>query len=260
MKTNVFIVGNVVEELKKMPSGSVDLIVTSPPYNCGIKYDSWNDSMVWEDYLKWNKKWLKECYRVLKDDGRIAINALLEMGIENNTVRVNPQVEFAVMMKQVGLNSMGLVLWEDLHRGRYTAWGSWMSASSPYIYNMVECIMLAYKKNRKKLSAGEDTISKEDFVRGVCGIWKMQPETSGLTKACFPLELPKLLIELLSYKEDVVLDPFSGSGTTALAAKRTDRKYIGIDISEEYTRVARKRLAEDRNLFDWLAESKIGLD
>ena len=231
-----------LKEMKNMQSDYVDLIVTSPPYNCNIPYRSYNDNLPWGRYLSWCSDWLSQCYRILKDDGRIAINVLVQMGTENNTVRVSPMKQFMNIMQKVGFHIMGTPLWLDNHRVKYTAWGSWKSASSPYIYNPTEVIILAYKNVRKKINQGQNTISKEDFIHGCSGIWNIRPDTNSLTKATFPVALPKLVIELLTYKNDLVLDPFNGSGSTGIACLLTQRNYIGIEIDQEYCRIARNRL------------------
>ena len=231
-----------LKEMKNMQSNYIDLIVTSPPSNCNIPYRSYNDNLPWDEYLSWCNDWLSQCYRILKDDGRIAINVLVQMGIENNTVRVSPMKQFMNIMQKVGFHIMGTPLWLDNHRVKYTAWGSWKSASSPYIYNPTEVIILAYKNVRKKINQGQNTISKEDFINGCSGIWNIRPDTNSLTKATYPVALPKLIIELLTYKNDLVLDPFNGSGSTGIACLLTDRNYIGIEIDQEYCRITNNRL------------------
>lgn len=250
MKTNYIINQDVLAGFKQLPDNSIDLCVTSPPYNCGIEYDSWDDNKPWADYLLWTREWLTEMKRVLKPDGRFAINHLIEMGIQigekKNARRVSPQVEIYNILTELGLNIVAQPMWTDSTRSRMTAWGSWMSASSPYIYNPMEVIIIGYKdewkKSRNKSNPGINTISREDFIRGVSGLWNIQPETRGLTQANFPVSLPRQCIELLSFVDDVVLDPFMGSGTTAIACIQTGRKYIGIEISTEYSRVAQDRI------------------
>lgn len=225
-----------------MPENTVDLVITSPPYNCGIDYDTYNDNLPFDKYVSWCGKWICELYRVLKEDGRIAINVLVEQGIDNNTKRISPLCVFSDIMKKCGFIIMGLPMWTDPHRVKFTAWGSYKSASAPYIYNPYEVVIIACKKHWKKQNHGENTISKKDFIRGCSGIWNMRADTCSLTKAAFPVELPRLIIELLSYKNDLVLDPFSGSGTTGVACFQTERNYIGIELSKNYFEISKKRL------------------
>ena len=224
-----------VDGLKQVESDSIDLIVTSPPYNLGIQYDSWNDNMPWSEYLDWCKKWLTECYRVLKDDGRICIDHYLCCAPRKNgdTCSRFPLFEYKNIMEEIGYTTHKIAIWDDLTMVKQTAWGSWLSASSPFIQTPYEGILISYKKQWTKINKGESTISKEDFMMGCSGIWHMGT-TQGYTVACFPEKLPQLCIDLLSYKGDTVLDPFSGSGTTCYVAKSLGRKFLGFEISKNY--------------------------
>lgn len=250
MQTNIVHNVDLMQGFAQLSSDSIDLCVTSPPYNCGIEYDSWDDAKPWDQYLQWCHDWLSEVKRVLKPDGRFAVNHLVEMGLpsggKKNGTRVSPQVELYNIMRSLDLTVVAQPMWADLTRSTLTSWGSWCSASAPYIYNPFEVILIGHKgqwkKERPKDSKGENTISKEDFMKGVGGIWNIQPETRGLTKANFPVALPKMCIELLSFKDDIILDPFMGSGTTAIACLQTDRQYIGFEISPAYHKVAQDRI------------------
>lgn len=228
--------------LKKAEENSIDLVVTSPPYNCGIKYDNYDDCMPWDRYFSWCQEWINELYRICKNDGRIAINVLIEQGIENNSKRISPMHIFSTMIEKAGFTIMGLPMWTDPHRVKFTSWGSYKSASSPYIYNPYEVVIVAYKKHRKKQNRGENTISKQDFIMGCSGVWNLPTDTHSLTKATFPVSLPKLIIEMLSFKGDTVLDPFAGSGTTGVAAFLTGRNFIGIELSKRYCVIAKQRI------------------
>lgn len=242
---------DVLLALKDLPDDSVDLVMTSPPYNCGIAYDACDDSRPWDEYLCWTRDWITEVRRVLKPEGRFAINHLVEMGLpangKKNGRRVSPQVELHNIITDLGMPIVAQPMWADLTRSTLTSWGSWLSASAPYIYNPMEVILIGsktdqWKKVRDKKNPGRNSISKEDFMKGVSGVWNMTPETRGLTMANFPVSLPKLCIELLTFEDDVVLDPFMGSGTTAIAALMTARRYIGIEISQAYHAVAEQRI------------------
>lgn len=265
--TGQIINGHCVEVMKTLPEGSVDLIVTSPPYNANIKYDVYDDGLSMDDYWKFTIDWLSESFRVLKDDGRIAVNVPIEMNVQERGGRILFNSEFWMRMKEVGFQFFGMVdLTEDSpHRVRQTAWGSWMSNSAPYIYNPKECVILAYKKSSKKLNKGESQWKgvltevkdeeenvkskmvyqdedKKEFMNLVFGRWEYFADTKSLTKATFSLDIPSKAIKILTYKDDIVLDPFMGSGTTAVAAETLGRKWIGIELSENYCNIAKERV------------------
>ena len=149
-----------VEGLKQIDDNSVDLIVTSPPYNLGIDYDTWNDLMPWEDYLSWCKQWLTECYRILKDDGKICINHYLNFQDRIDKVSRFPLTDIQRIEEEIGFTPTKLCLWEDSTRKKFTAWGSWLSASSPYINTPYEGILISYKKYWKKQNEGVSTTQK----------------------------------------------------------------------------------------------------
>lgn len=266
---NKIINGNSLDVLKKIPENSVDLVVTSPPYNVGIEYDSWFDKMPIEEYWDFTKEWLTGVYNVLKDDGRIAVNIPYDLNIKERDGRLFFSAEIYNIMKNIGFNFFGVVDLEEEtpHRSIKTAWGSWMSASSPYIYNPKECVILAYKNISKKLKKGESQwtpidilmVEKEDgsgkkrkvvfsdddkkeFMSLVYAKWEYKSEKNPLTKACFSSDIPDKAIKILTYKDDVVLDPFSGSGTTAISCIKLNRKYIGIEISKKYYDISIDRI------------------
>lgn len=235
-----------IEGLKMIEDNSIDLIVTSPPYNIGIDYDTYEDNKTWGNYLEWCKEWLLECYRVLKDDGRICINHYLNFQDRWEKVSRFPLYDIQRIQEEIGFNVHKLCLWEDTTRKKFTAWGSYLSASAPYINTPYEGILVSYKNQWKKMNKGESTIDKELFMQGVGGIWKLGT-TRGKTKACFPEKLPEMCIQLLTYTNDVVLDPFMGSGTTGKVAKELNRNYIGFEISPEYCKIANDRIKECKN-------------
>lgn len=267
IETGKIINGDCVEVMKTLPEGCIDMVVTSPPYSAGIKYDVYNDSIPMDEYWKFTVDWLSQVFRVLKDDGRVAINVPIEMNVQERGGRILFNAEFWMMMKQVGFKFFGMVdLTEDSpHRVRQTAWGSWMSASCPYIYNPKECIILAYKKTNKKLTKGESqwkgvptdveqpdgTIKnkimyqdedKKEFMNLVFGRWEYFADTRSLTKATFSMDIPMKAIKILTYKNDIILDPFMGSGTSAVAAEMLQRRWLGIELSPNYTDISRKRV------------------
>ena len=267
LETNRIIQGDCVTEMSKLPESTVDLIVTSPPYNVGIDYDSHDDRMMMDEYWEWTEQWLTQAYRLIKDDGRVAINIPYEVNVQDRGGRVLFMSEFWAVMKKVGFKFYGLVDLDENspHRSKTTAWGSWMSPSSPYIYNPKECVVLAYKKDRIKKIKGESqwkgelvdleqedgTIKqkmmyqdedKKEFMSLVYGQWEYFADTKQQTKATFSMDIPLKAIKILTYKTDIVLDPFTGSGTSLVAAEVSGRRWIGIELSENYTKVATDRV------------------
>ena len=235
--------GDCLIEMDKIKDNSIDLIITSPPYNIDLDYDIYNDYRPWEEYMEWVCDWLYKCYKVLKDDGRICINHYLNFQDRYEKVSRFPLFDIKHYQDIIGFNTHKLVLWEDITRKKYTAWGSWLSASSPYINTPYEGILVSYKNQWKKTNKGVSSISKEDFIEGVGGIWKLGTSSNKKgTKATFPISLPTRCIELFSYEGDTILDPFMGSGTTGVACKKLKRDFIGIELSENYFEIAKGRI------------------
>lgn len=267
METGKIINGDCIEVMKTLSDGCIDLVVTSPPYNCGIKYDTHIDDLPMNEYWSWTREWLTETYRLIKDDGRVSINIPYEVNVQDRGGRVFFVSEFYQIMKEVGFKFFGIVdLEEDSpHRSKTTAWGSWMSPSSPYIYNPKECVILAYKKQHIKKVKGEpewkgvpteieqedgtlkkkivyEETDKKEFMELVFGQWNYFADTKSLTKATFSMDIPTKAIKILSYKNDVILDPFAGSGTTLVAAQILERRWLGIELSENYKQIAETRI------------------
>lgn len=255
---NQVIRGDALEILSQIPNNSIDLIVTSPPYNCGIRYDIHNDRMRWKDYYLWCEKWLKELFRIMKSDGRVCIIHYLSLGSGEHGYRVRlknktsqddnfisrhaPLMRINTLAEEIGFKHHGLAVWWDITLTKRTAWGSWMDASAPYVNSPFEGILILYKNQWKKQTQGKTLISKEEFMESCSGIWKIAPEHDRTHPAPFPLKLAARCIKLLSWEDDIVLDPFVGWGTTAIAAKMLKRNFIGIEISPAYVKMAQDRL------------------
>jgi site-specific DNA-methyltransferase (adenine-specific) len=265
--TGTIINGDCIEVMKTLPESSIDLVVTSCPYGVGIDYDVHDDDVEFEDYKIFSRDWLTQVYRILKDDGRIALNIPYEINRQKKGGRIFFVSEMWQIMKEIGYGFFGIVdLEEDSpHRSKTTAWGSWMSPSSPYIYNPKECVILAYKKNHIKKIKGEpqwkgtpteieqpdgttkkkviyEDTDKKEFIELVYGQWNYFADTKSLTKATFSMDIPTKAIKILSYKNDIILDPFTGSGTSLVAAEILERRWLGIELSPNYTEVAKTRV------------------
>ena len=210
-----------------------------------IEYDTWNDNIPRSEYFIWVNKWLSECFRVLKPDGRIAINIPFEVNMKHSSnERVFISSEYWQLMHSIGFKWFGMIRLNEIatQRAKFTAWGSWLSPSMPYCHNAEECLLLAYKESPKKLEKGETDLTKEEFVEYVSGVWGYRAETRGLTMANFSLDIPVKAIKILSWIGDNVLDPFTGSGTTGVAAIKLKRNFIGFEISEKYYKIAKDRV------------------
>jgi site-specific DNA-methyltransferase (adenine-specific) len=221
--------------------GKVDLLITSPPYNLSIEYGKHNDSLDYEDYLSFTESWLKKAYKLMADDGRICIN----IPLDKNKNGLKPvYADFVEIAKGVGFKYQSTIVWNEQNISRRTAWGSWLSASAPYVIAPVEMIVLLYKKQWKKRKKGKSTIEREEFIEWTNGVWTFPGESKKRIghPAPFPLELPKRCIKLFSYEGDLILDPFAGSGTTLIAALEEKRKAIGVEIDKNYISLSIKRL------------------
>ena len=240
--TNQIIQGDSESVLKKLPDHSVDLILTSPPYNFGLDYEKNEDDYYWEDYFSKLFSIFKECIRVLKYGGRIIINVqpLFSDYIPSHHIISNFFIQQKLIWK-------GEILWEkNNYNCKYTAWGSWKSPSNPYLKYTWEFIEIFCKGDLKKSGQKDNiTINAEEFKKWVVAKWSIAPERKMKDyghPAMFPEELVERALKLFSYQDDLILDPFNGVGTTTAVAHQLGRKYIGIDISEEYCNTAKERI------------------
>ena len=240
--TDKIIVGDSKDVLKKIPDNSVDLVFTSPPYNFGLEYAENQDAHYWETYFEQLFSVFDECIRVTKYGGRIIVNVqpLFSDYIPSHHLISNFFIQKKLIWK-------GEVLWEkNNYNCKYTAWGSWKSPSNPYLKYTWEFLEIFCKGEMKKPGSRDDIdINAEEFKKWVVAKWSIAPERKMSEyghPAMFPEELAERVLKLFSFRGDIVLDPFNGSGTTTAVAARTGRKYLGIDISEEYCKTAERRL------------------
>ena len=244
----LLIINDSVFDTDKIKPKSIDLIVTSPPYNVDIKYNSHNDHLTYEDYKEFSKKWMRRCYKWLKDDGRFCLNIPLD---KNKGGQQSVGADLTKIAKDLQYKYHSTIIWNEGNISRRTAWGSWKSASAPYIIAPVELIVVFYKKEWKKTSGSKvSTIDKKDFMDWTNGLWTFSGESKKKVghPAPFPVELPRRCIKLFSYEGDTILDPFLGSGSTLVATYINKRKGIGIDIDAHYCDIAVKRLKNEAGL------------
>jgi site-specific DNA-methyltransferase (adenine-specific) len=256
------IINDDVLTTKEIENNSIDLIVTSPPYNVNIKYNSHNDKLSYNKYLEFSRKWLKHCYNWLKEDGRFCLNIPLD---KNKGGQQSVGADLTIIAKEIGFKYHSTIVWNEGNISRRTAWGSWLSASAPYVIAPVELIVIVYKNTWKKTSGSRKSdITKDEFMEWTNGLWTFSGESKKKIghPAPFPIELPKRCIKLFSFVGDSILDPFMGSGTTLLAAYRNNRKCIGVEIDKVYCELARKRLIDEgrmneQTLFEVVENEKV---
>lgn len=233
--------GDCLQIMKEMPDKSIDLCITSPPYNLGIDYNGRDDYLDLDDYYSWCKDWMSEIYRLLKDNGRFALNHYLSCGTSSR--RYAPLMTLNSIAESIGYKHHGLAVWNDITLTKRTAWGSWLSASAPYVNSPYEGILILHK-GKWNIGKGESDIEKDEFMEATSGVWNLTTERNREHPAPFPLSLPTRCIRLLSFVGGTVLDPFVGSGTTMVACHKTGRSGIGIEIDETYFKIAERRIKE----------------
>jgi site-specific DNA-methyltransferase (adenine-specific) len=242
MEVNKIYNEDCIEGMKKLPSNSVDLIVTSPPYNLSIQYAEHNDSMDLSNYYDWCKEWIDESFRVLKNGGRFC----LQIGCFQSNLNEPTYSTFTELFKKSGFTFREFIIWNKNTIPKRTAWGSWKSPSNPRISPPFEMIINFHKGSPKIVEKGETDLTKEEFVQWTNGLWVMAPESAKKRNhpAPFPEELVKRCIKMHSYIGAVVLDPFNGSGTTTSVANKLGRRFIGYDITDNYCQLAEDRITD----------------
>ena len=227
-------------DLSMIPDSSIHLVCTSPPYNSRKEYDQ-NLSLT--EYLSLLKDVMSEVYQKLVDGGRLVVN-IANLG-RKPYIALSDHLS-RIMTEEIQFIHRGEIIWDKgSSAGSSTAWGSWKSASNPCLRDVHEYILVFSKGTLKRQAKNKvSTISKEEFLEYTKSIWRFPTESAKKVghPAPFPVELAYRAIQLYSFKGDVIFDPFMGSGTTALAALKLDRKFLGMDIEEKYVRLAKRRV------------------
>lgn len=238
------IIASSCENMKDIPNNSLHLMITSPPYNVSKEYD--NDLSL-NEYLSLLKNCFTETYRVLVDGGRACIN-IANIG-RKPYIPLSDYV--SKIMIEIGFNMRGEIIWnKSAGAGISTAWGSFQSASNPILRDVHEYILIFSKgnykreRNKEEKELRKDNITKEEFIEWTKSVWTMNTESAKRIghPAPFPEELPNRLIKLFSFTNDIVIDPFMGSGTTAIAAIKNNRNFVGYEINKEYINLANNRI------------------
>ena len=228
------------EQMAELPDRSIHLMVTSPPYNVGKDYD---DDLTHEQYMQLIRNVMHETFRVLVDGGRALVN-VANLGRK-------PYIPLhAYIIEQAaaaGFHMRGEVIWnKSAGAGSSTAWGSWMSPSNPTLRDTHEYILVFQKPpfGRKKVEGREPTITRDEFLEFTKSVWEFAPQSAKQVghPAPFPEELPRRAIQLYTFSGEIVLDPFMGTGSTALAALKNNRHFVGYDVSSDYLELAKQRL------------------
>lgn len=240
------------EHMDEIPDYSIHLMVTSPPYNVTKDYD---EDLSLDEYRALLRNVMKEVYRVLVPGGRACMN-IANVGrkpyIPLHSYIIKDMLDMGFLMR-------GEVIWDKASSsGTSTAWGSWKSASNPTLRDVHEYIMIFSKEDfsRKKAKHRKDTIKRDEFLEFTKSIWSFKTESAKRVghPAPFPVELPYRLIQLYTFEDEVVLDPFCGSGQTCIAALKCERHYIGYDTEEKYVKLAERRIkgyTQQLSLGEW---------
>ncbi len=236
--------GNITNE-NLFDKEFIDLIVTSPPYNVDIDYSSSDDTLSYEDYCGFTHKWLSNCYKWSKSQARLLLNTPLDKGSKS------VGADMTLIAQDVGWKYYSTIIWNKGDTSRRTAWGSWLSASAPHVIAPIELILVLYKQEWEKTrDSRKSDIGKQEFMSWTNGLWTFNDKSKNKIEhpAPFPRELPYRCIKLFSYVDDLVFDPFCGSGTTLIEAHSNGRRGIGIEIDEKYCEIAKQRIMTEAAL------------
>ena len=247
-------------DMHQLPDSSVALVVTSPPYFVGKDYELEMERdgvpTSYLEYLEMLRDVFAECVRVLEPGGRIAVNVA---NLGRKPYRSLSADVIRILQDELGLLLRGEVVWQKAEGATGSvAWGSFRRAANPVLRDMTERVIIASKGRfdrartpAQRLSDGlpsESTITTDEFMEATLDVWRIDAEQASRVghPAPFPVELPRRLIDLYTYRDDMVLDPFLGSGTTLVAAQRSGRRGVGYDLDPTYVTLAKQRVEEER--------------
>lgn len=240
---NQLLCGDCIEVMQTFPKESIDLVVTSPPYNVEIDYgETFTDRMTLENWIEFTKRWMIAIDRVVAYDGRIAINV--------GSFARNQFWNFNWLIGEIGRKlkwkSRGEIIWIHGDLNKRTAWGSFCSPSDPCFNTPIEYICLFSRRILRSGQGNRKTdLTNKEFIKWSKGLWEFPYVKKTNHPAEFPAELPHRLIKMLSYIDDIILDPFVGSGTTCVVSQKLGRKWIGIDINPAYVEMAKQRIRKE---------------
>jgi len=255
---------NDSRDLSFIKDKSVHLVITSPPYNVRMNYSAYNDALELDEYYNLLREVFSECYRVLVPGGRIAVNC--PSCCRQTTVSKNAFVAVNIhnILKEIGFLPREWVGWvkvppieneteyKDIHRhqrwGKSTSWGSWCSPSDSYLRDVMEYIIVMYKE-QSNLEGDKNKIdiTRDEFLMYSNNCWFILPTTENKSghPAAFPEELAYRLMKFYTYQENVILDPFAGSGTVGVVAKRFKRKAILVEIDSGYCDLIKQKVSQE---------------
>jgi site-specific DNA-methyltransferase (adenine-specific) len=231
------------ERMDELPDNSVSLMVTSPPYHVGKEYDA---DTTFEDFLGLLRAVLQETHRVLEPGGRMVVN-VANLGRRPYV----PLTSFVTQMAlDLGFFPRGEVIWvKAAGAGGNCAWGSWLSPTNPTLRDVHEYCLCFSKGRMDRVRRGLATIERDEFLDATLSVWHLPPESARRIghPAPFPVSLPRRFIELYTFNGDVVLDPFVGSGSTAVAAVEAGRRFVAYELDRSYARLTRRRVRQAKS-------------
>ncbi len=241
------IFGDCRKVLKTIPEESIHLIITSPPYNLSKGYGKWKDNLPFEEYLKFTEEWLRECYRVLVNGGRICVD--IPVYTHKNNGNQNLLFHFLRIMKEIGFKERELILWIKMFgldlASSYKVYGTW-SPKNPSMDYPSE-VIIVMNKNDRNLDGKLSDLTKYELIKWRRNVWFITPGRDRTHPAPFPEEIPRRLIKIYSFVGQTVMDVFVGSGTTTKVANELTRNSIGIEINEDFLPLIKGKIEVEKN-------------